>query len=304
MRICVLGGLGFIGSHLVDDLINKGHKVSVIDDLSTGNIEFKNEKAIYHYGKVQEYGKSSQIFNDFRPEYVFHLAALPRVPRSLEDPIGTHDANVNATLVALELSRKYKVKRFIYSASSSAFGDQKEMPCIETMMPNPLSPYGLQKYIGELYCKQYSRHFGLDTVSLRYFNVFGSRAPTEGTYCLVMNIFIRQKKEGKKLTIFGTGEQTRDFTFVSDVVKANVLAMESKENLNGEIINIGSGKETSVNRIAELIGGEKEYIVPNPREKFEEARKVAENSKAELLLGWKPTVFIEEGIKKLLNEKN
>lgn len=299
MKILVTGGAGFIGSNLVDYLIKDGYDVAIIDNISTGKKEFINPKATWFMHDLQNKNATDSTFAMFKPKYVFHLAALPRVPRSLEDPVGTNDVNVTATLVALEASRRNNVKRFIYSASSSAYGKQNIMPCIESMKPRPLSPYGLQKYIGELYCKQYSKHFGLDTVALRYFNAFGPRQPMEGTYSLVIGVFMNQKKEGKKMTVFGDGTQTRDFTWIEDIVRANILAMTSKNNLEGQTINIGSGKETSVNQIADLIGGERVYINPNPRATFEEARKVADNKKAKLLLGWEPTVFIEEGIKRL-----
>ena len=304
MKCLVTGGAGFIGSHMVDRLLKEGHEVAVIDNLSTGDAKnLRLTETSCHFGQLQDYKFSEEVFRQFKPEYVFHFAALPRVPRSLEDPVGTHDANVNATLVALELSRRYGVKRFMYSASSSAYGVQDHMPCDESMKPRPISPYGLQKYIGELYCKQYTKHFGLDTVALRYFNVYGPRQPMEGTYCLVIGVFLNQIKQGKKLTIFGDGTQTRDFTWIEDIVQGNYLSMLSTVNLEGQTINLGAGQEISVNRIAELIqshlGGESEYINPNPRAAFEEARKVADNSKAKKLLNWEPTVFIEEGIKRL-----
>lgn len=313
MRVLITGGAGFIGSNLADYLIKEGYEVGIIDNISSGNRNYLNPKAIFGEFDLQNYEKGKTFFNYFRPEYVFHFAGLPRVPRSLEDPIGTNDANVNATLVALQLSREFKVKRFIYSASSSAYGVQDHQPCVESMKPRPLSPYGLQKYIGELYCKQYTKHFGLDTVALRYFNVYGPRQPMEGTYCLVIGVFLNQVKNKQSMTIFGDGNQTRDFTWIDDIIRANVLSMKSEKPLNGQTINIGAGQEVSVNKIADLIsqgiGGSpsilsRKYINPNPRATFEELRKLADNTKAKQILGWEPTVFIEEGIKRLLKYEN
>jgi UDP-glucose 4-epimerase len=202
---------------------------------------------------------------------------------------------VNGTLNVLVAAREGGVKRVIYSASSSAYGDQKVMPLAEAMTPNPKSPYGLQKYVGELYCKVWSEVHGLETVSLRYFNVYGPRMNPDGAYALAIGKFLKQRKEGNPLTIWGDGTQTRDFTHVRDVVRANLLAAESEKVGKGEVINIGAGRNFSVNQLAELIGGP--VVHEPPRVEPHDTR--ADNSLAKKLLGWKPEVKLEEGIEEL-----
>jgi len=293
-KVVVTGGAGFIGSHLVDALVERGFQVHVIDNLSGGKREHVNKNAILHELDIRKLETIKPVING--AEYVFHLAALPRVQYSIENPEETHDVNVTGTLNVLIASNGGGVKRVIYSASSSAYGNQSVMPLTEDMVAEPLSPYGLQKYIGELNCRLWTKVYGLPTVSLRYFNVYGPRFNPEGAYALVIGKFIKQKKEGKKLTITGDGGQTRDFTHVSDVVNANILAAESEKVGQGEVINIGAGKNQSINRIAELVGGEVEYIP----ERLEPKDTLADNSKARILLGWEPKVSIEEGIKELI----
>ncbi|MFA6339176.1 MAG: SDR family oxidoreductase [Candidatus Paceibacterota bacterium] len=293
MKIVVTGGAGFIGSNLTDALIDRGFEVHIIDNLSGGKKENLNPKAIFHEADICN-------IDDIKPviqgaDYVFHLAALPRVQHSIEFPKETHDVNVTGTLNVLTASNDAKVKKVIYSASSSAYGDQDKMPLVEDMKASPKSPYGLHKYIGELYCRLWSEVYGLSTVSLRYFNVYGPRQSNEGAYALVIAKFLKQRIEGKPMTITGDGEQTRDFTHVRDVVKANLLAMESEKVGKGEVINIGAGKKQSVNKIAQIIGGATEYVPA----RFEPKNSLADNSRAKELLGWIPEVKIEEGIKEL-----
>ena len=184
------------------------------------------------------------------------------------------------------------IKRVVYSASSSAYGESEILPTPESAPTNPLSPYGLQKYVGEQYCKMFSEVYGLETVSLRYFNVYGERMSLEGAYCLVMGIFAKQMLDGKPMTINGDGEQRRDFTYVGDVVKANMLAATSDKVGNGEVINIGNGENRSVNELADMIGGERVYLDPV----IEPRQTLADNSLAYKLLGWKPTMVIEDWI--------
>jgi len=217
---------------------------------------------------------------------------------SIKDPQKTHGVNVTGTLNVLLASQKAGVKRVVYSASSSVYGEAKKFPQKESLGdgPLPLSPYGLEKYIGELQCAVFSAVYGLETVSLRYFNVFGARQSTEGAYALVIGKFLEQKEKGQPLTIVPDGRQSRDFVHVSDVVRANILAMRSRKVGKGEAINIGTGKDYSVLEIAELIGGPAVFIEP----RLEPRRTLADISKARKLLGWKPKVSLEEGIKRLL----
>jgi len=294
-KIIVTGGAGFIGSHLVDALIEKGNEVLIIDNLSTGKREYVNPKAKFHELDLRDFDKIRPLFAGV--DFVFHEAALPRVPLSIEKPKETNDINVGGTINTLIAAKEAKVKKLIYAASSSAYGNKTELPLKEDMPCSPYSPYGLQKYVGELYCKVFYEIYGLPTVSLRYFNVFGPRQPEEGAYTPVIGLFLTQKAKGEKLTITEDGNQTRDWTHVADVVRANIAAMESKKVGKGEVVNIGGGKNYTVNEVAQLIGGEITYIPP----RLGDIRDtLADISKAKELLGWQPTVTLEEGIKKLL----
>ena len=228
---------------------------------------------------------------------IFHLAALARVQPSIEDPVSFNDSNVGGTLNILMIAKKLGIKRFVYSASSSAYGNAKIFPTPESHPTNPLSPYGLQKLIGEQYCKVFAICYGLETVCLRYFNVFGERQSLDGAYCLVMGIFANQKLQGKPMTIVGDGEQRRDFTYVGDIVRANILASKSDRVGYGEVINIGNGDNRSVNQLADLIGGPREYI----ESRLEPKQTLADNKKALDLLGWSPTVTLEEWVPKYKN---
>ncbi|MEA2715138.1 MAG: UDP-glucose 4-epimerase [Candidatus Parcubacteria bacterium] len=292
-KIIVTGGAGFIGSNLVDALIERGHEVHVIDNLVGGKRGNVNRRAKLYVKDITDLKAIEPLFKG--AEYVFHLAALPRVQFSIEHPALAHDANVNGTLNVLIAAQKARVKRIIYSASSSAYGDQKSMPLVETMGAMPKSPYGLHKYIGELYCRVWSEVYGIPTVSLRYFNVYGPRNSSEGAYALVIAKFIDQRRRDRTLTITGDGKQTRDFTHVRDVVKANLLAMKSRNVGNGEALNIGAGRNVSINAVAKLIGGPVKHIPA----RFEPKNTLADNSLARTLLGWKPRVSIEEGISEL-----
>ncbi len=293
MKMVVTGGAGFIGSHLVRELLASGFEVHVIDNFAGGlRLDRMHEGAVYHKLDIRN-PDSQKIYAG--AEYVFHTAALPRVPFSIENPYETHEANITGTLCVLLAARDAGVKKVIYSASSSAYGDQTEMPLKEHFQPRPKSPYGLHKHVGELYCQVFSEVYGLPTVSLRYFNVYGPNASAEGAYALVIAKFVKQRLENSPLTITGDGEQTRDFTHVRDVVRANLLAARSDKVGKGEVINIGAGKNASVNRIAELIGGPVERIPP----RLEPRDTLADHSLAKELLGWEPQVHLEEGIAEL-----
>ena len=231
---------------------------------------------------------------------VFHTAAWARIPRSIQDPVGTHKVNVNGTLNVLQAARENGVGRVVYSSSSSVYGDQRTHVMREDMSPEPKSPYALQKLIGEQYGSMFARLFDMRVVSLRYFNVYGPRQATKGAYVLVIPHFMRLRDEGKPLTVYGDGRQTRGYTHVSDVVRANVLAsiadLPAGENV---VLNIGPEEETSVNDIAAMVGGEVEHVVPNPRGEFEELRKSADNSKAKAQIGWEPRIPASEGIREV-----
>lgn len=292
MKTLVTGGAGFIGSNLVDELINQGNEVIVLDNLSTGKKENLNPKAKLVVADITNLEEIKPHFVGI--DYVFHLAALPRVQWSIENPIESHNANINGTLNVMVAARDAKVKRLVYSASSSAYGDSSVLPLKEDLLPMPMSPYGLHKYVGEHYAHLFYLLYGLETVSLRYFNAYGPRMAFSGAYVTVISVFLQQKKEGKKMTITGDGTQTRDFTYVADIVNANILASQSSKVGKGEVINIGAGKNQSVNEIAKMLGGEFEHIAP----RIEPHDTLADNSKAKNLLDWQPKVNIEEGIKK------
>lgn len=296
MKAIVTGGAGFIGSHVVDALVERGFKVHVIDNLCAGKKGNVNKKAKLHIVDIRDIHKIAPIIKG--ADTVFHLAALPRVQYSIENPIETHETNVNGTLNVLLAARDGGVRRVVYSASSSAYGDQKKMPLHEKMSAMPKSPYGLQKYIGELYCKLFSGIYDLETVALRYFNVYGPRLDPNGPYALVIGRFIIQRKANEPLTITGNGNQTRDFTHVSDVVRANLLAMESSKVRHGEVINIGTGRNISINELASLIGGPMKHI----ESRLEPKHTLADNLLAYKLLGWKPQIKIEDGVGELLRE--
>lgn len=302
MKFLVTGGLGFIGSNMVDFLVEKGHNVIVVDDLSTGDPRYQNPKAFYVNAHITDLDTMLGISQNC--DAIFHFAAWARLQRSINDPLGTNNANIVGTLTLLQAARLNNIKKFIYSSSSSVYGNQEDPVMKETMTLGPLHPYALQKWCGEEYCKMFSRLFGIKTVRLRYFNVYGNRQIIQGDYALVIGKFLKAKAEKGKMTIYGDGEQTRAYTHVTDVIKANWAAFElQQEEGNSEVFNIGTDVETSVNTIAELIGGEVEHIIPNPRGDFEERRKCADYSKAKELLGWEPKVTIQEGIKMLLENE-
>jgi len=310
MKHIVTGGAGFIGSNLVDELINQGDEVIVIDDLSTGFMKNINPKASFVRYDIKFIGSERNRINqniDLEDLFsgvdtVFHLAASARVQPSIDNPISFHENNVLATLKLLKLCSLVGVRRFVFSSSSSVYGEVKEdsLPTSEETATNPLSPYALNKLLGEEYCKIFSRIYNLETVCLRYFNVFGERQPLEGAYALVMGTFANQKLQGKPLTINGDGEQRRDFTYVKDIAKANILASKSQKVGSGECINIGNGSNISVNDIADMIGGEKNHNPPV----IEPRLTLANNSKAKKLLDWRPSVEMKDWIEDYKKEMN
>jgi UDP-glucose 4-epimerase len=298
-KAIVTGGAGFIGSHITERLLNEGVKVIVIDDLSEGKwSNLPESKNLTKYeGSITE-KNIGRLFKGV--DVVFHLAALPRVQRSIKYPMETHEVNVTGTLNMLLMARDYGVKKFIFSSSSSVYGEQDKLPFTETMTPHPISPYGLHKLIGEEYCKLFSRLWGISTVCLRYFNVYGPRMYPDGAYANLLPKFIKLMRNGKIPIINGDGEQTRDFTYVSDVVNANLLAAES--NLSGEVINIGSGKNISVNKVVGIINkllGTNIKPIHGPAV-IEPRSTLADRSKAKRLLGWEPKIELLNGIKTMI----
>ena len=228
MKYVVTGGAGFIGSNIVDLLIDQGHSVCVIDNFSTGKKENCNEKAVYHelnLSSEENFDKIKSIVNG--ADGLFHLAALPRVQESIENPFLFEKNNTLSTINVLKACSEMQVKRVVYSASSSAYGNTEKLPSKETDPVNPISPYAMQKYYGEVCCKMFANVYNIETVSLRYFNVYGERQSLEGAYALVMCVFAKQRLLNQPLTIRGDGEQRRDFTHVKDIAKANLLAMQS-----------------------------------------------------------------------------
>ena len=299
MKYIVTGGAGFIGSNLVDLLVEEGHEVHVIDNFSTGKKENCNKKAKYFELDISDYSNYDNIKTILMgSDGVFHLAALPRVQESIENPLHFEKNNTLSTINILKACSDLKVKRLVYSASSSAYGNTIKLPSKEEDPVDPISPYAMQKYYGEIACRMFANVYGVETVSLRYFNVYGERQNLEGAYALVMCVFARQRLNNRPLTIRGDGEQRRDFTHVKDVSKANILAMSSEKVGSGEVINIGSSDNRSVNQVAKMIGGPTISIdsVVEPRE------TLADNSKAKDLLNWEPSVVIEEWVPKYKKE--
>jgi UDP-glucose 4-epimerase len=296
VRAAVVGGAGFIGSNLVDALVARGDDVAVVDNLSTGYQRNLNPAAVLH--EVDITTDSERLVSALHGrEVVFLTAALPRVPRSIEDPVGTHAVNVTGVVRVLKAAVDAGMRRVVYSSSSSVYGDQPTLPLTEDMVPGPLNPYACQKLMGEIYARNFAHIYGLETVCLRYFNVYGPRQVDEGAYRLVISIFLDQRRQDQPMTIHGDGLQTRDFTWVGDVVRANVLAAESDRVGHGEPINVGAGEEVSVNHIAELIGGPVVHVAPRG---FDERFKRASIERARELLGWEPEVHIEEGMRRIL----
>jgi UDP-glucose 4-epimerase len=304
MNCLVTGGAGFIGSNLVDKLLAEGHSVIVIDNESSDAHDqfYWNEQAYNYKYNICDYEMCSDVFERHSPDVVFHIAAEARIQPCIEDPLKAVEANVLGTATILELSRRYKVKRVMYSSTSSAYGLVNECPLKEDMPNDCLNPYSVSKVAGEDLCKMYTRLYDLNTVIFRYFNVYGERQPLKGQYAPVIGIFQRQKKNNEPLTIVGDGEQRRDFTHVSDVVNANIIAATKefnslkKENSEieyykfGQIYNVGTGVNYSVNEISNFIGGKTVKIPPRPGE----ARTtLADISKIKRDFGWNPKIQLK-----------
>ena len=300
MKIIVTGGAGFIGSHLVDALLGLDHEVTAIDNLSIGRVEnikhnLDNPNFSFVKADIIDFDSIEAFFK--KTDWVFHLAALADIVPSIEKPEAYYLSNSHGTFNVLEASRKYNIKRLVYSASSSCYGIPDEYPTIESADIRPQYPYALTKNIGEQQVMHWCNLYNLPSISLRFFNVYGPRARTSGTYGAVFGVFLAQKIANKPFTVVGDGCQTRDFTFVSDIVSAIIAAAESK--VSGEIINIGSNNTYSINRLVELLGGDVVYI---PKRPGEPDCTWADITKAKKLLNWAPKVSLEEGVKVLLDD--
>jgi nucleoside-diphosphate-sugar epimerase len=299
--VLVTGGAGFIGSHIVDALLERGARVRVVDNLSTGhvrNLEGAKGRLDFLEGDLADAAVARKAVEDV--ELVFHEAALPSVPRSVANPRETHLASVEATFNLLVAAKEKGVRRLVYAASSSAYGDQPTLPKIETMRPDPLSPYAAAKLVGEYYCQVFNRTYGLETISLRYFNVFGPRQDPNSPYSGVISQFVDRMLKGQSPTIYGDGEQTRDFTYVSNAVEANMLAAESNRGI-GEVMNIANGEKVSINELFKLVRQilGREDIEPDyqPARTGDILHSLADVSRARENLGFVPRIRLEEGLR-------
>ncbi|HEX2486346.1 MAG TPA: SDR family oxidoreductase [Myxococcota bacterium] len=295
----VTGGAGFVGSHLVDRLVRDGWRVRVLDDFSSGreaNLEASGAAIELVRGDLRDAAALGRAVAEV--EVVFHQAAVPSVPRSVAEPVRTHEVNATGTLLVLEAARRAGVRRLVYAASSSAYGDTPELPKVETMPPRPRSPYALQKWTGECYCRLYSDLFGLETVALRYFNVFGPRQDPKSEYAAVVPRFATACLRGEAAVVYGDGEQTRDFTFVDDAVRANVLAADAP-GASGAVVNVAGGRRVSLN---ELLAGLQELTGTRVPSRHEAPRagdvrdSLADLSRARALLGYEPAASLREGL--------
>jgi UDP-glucose 4-epimerase len=301
----VTGGAGFIGSHIASTLAASGARVRVIDDLSTGHREnleeIKGELDFIHASLADE-NALARALEDV--ELVFHEAAIPSVPRSIEKPRETHEACLDATFSLLLAARDHKVRRLVYAASSSAYGDQPTLPKKEEMAPDPLSPYAVAKLVGEYYCQVFTRVYGLETVSLRYFNVFGPRQDPGSQYSGVISRFIDSLIRGEQPVIFGDGEQSRDFTYIENVVQANLLAAETQKGI-GQVINIGNGQRTTLNELLDQLKAltDKSDVKVDYREarSGDVRHSLADTQRAREFLGFEPQVALREGLQRTID---
>lgn len=298
LNTIVTGGAGFIGSHLVERLLLEGHRVTVVDNFATGRVEnlvgFKNDSNLtIEKVDVADFQHLCPIMAG--KDWVFHLAGLADIVPSIQRPLAYHAANVDGTISVVESARLGGVKRLLYAASSTCYGLPDSVPTSETAPIRPMFPYALTKYMAEEYVLNWHKIYQLPVVSLRLFNVFGPRSRTGGTYGAVFGVFLAQKLAGKPLTVVGDGNQTRDFTYVTDVVEAFIAAAES--DVSGEIFNVGSGGTYSVNKLVQLLGGEVAYV---PKRPGEPDCTFADTSKICRELRWKPRVSFEQGVKHML----
>lgn len=301
-KVVVTGGAGFIGSHLAEELVDQGYYVVILDDLSTGKLEniaelLKKDNVEFIQGDITDLPLLQKLLHGIK--YVFHQAALARVPRSIADPVASNEVNIKGTLNVLMAAKENRVRKVIYASSSSIYGDAPTLPLREDMLPNPLSPYALTKLASEYYCVIFRQIYGLSTVCLRYFNVYGSRQDPNSQYATVIPAFIARIARNLSPVIFGDGEQSRDFTFIKDVVGANILAAENDAE---GVYNIGSGKNIAINRLAEivlnLIQKDLKPIYQKPRP-GDPKHALADISKAKIF-GYEPKWSLEDGLKKTI----
>lgn len=294
MKILVTGGSGFIGSHLVDALVEAGHYVINVDDCSANNEKFYfNNRAKNHKFSICNFDGLASVSKEC--DFVFHLAAESRLQQSIENPGRAVEVNVKGTLSVLEACKKNNIKGLLFSSTSSIYGLTESLPITERLREDCLNPYASTKYAAELLIRNYNQLYGINSCIFRYFNVFGERAPTKGQYALVTGIFLRQKAANEPLTVVGDGTQKRDFIYVKDIVKANILCMEqweSKSQLrNANIFNVSSGRETQILDLAKIVSNNISFI---PTRKGEAKNNLASSKKLSDLTGWNPSVFIED----------
>jgi len=299
MRYLVTGGAGFIGSNTVDELVRRGHGVVVLDDLSSGkedNLAEVRSKITFMKGSITDIEVVQKAM--VQADYVIHLAARTSVPRSVKDPVDTNRINVDGTLNVLVAARDNKVKRVVFAASSSAYGDTPTLPKSEDMQPLPISPYGVSKYVGELYAQTFGRCYGLENVSLRYFNIFGPRQDPDSPYSGVLSRFSTSFLDSTPPVVFGDGEQTRDFTYVDNAVQANILACEAP-SASGRTFNIGTGQAVSLNQVLQMlqkVSGKNLETKHEPSREGDIRDSLADINLAKEFLGYEPTVLFEEGL--------
>lgn len=302
--VIVSGGAGFIGSHITEMMLGEGFRVRVVDNLSTGHRE-----NLAHLGDAYEWLEGDLAEFEVCKEavagatYVFHEAAVPSVPRSVKEPLESHASGPTATLNFLEAARQAKVRRFVFAASSSAYGNTDELPKHEAMLPRPLSPYAAGKLAGEHYVRVYARTMGLDAVSLRYFNIFGPRQDPSSPYSGVISRFAQMMSAGKRPVIFGDGHQTRDFTYIANAVSANLLAIRAEEPLRGAALNVGTGRRISLRTLVQTIN---EILGTQLEPEYQPARagdvmdSQASLDRIRVVLGYQPVVDFEEGLRRTL----
>jgi nucleoside-diphosphate-sugar epimerase len=300
-RYLITGGAGFIGSHLVKHVLGAGGNVRVVDNLSTGfakRLSQIRDSVQLVTADLADNSVAAEVVKDV--DYVLHQAAVPSVQRSVVDPVGTNRSNVTATLNLLENSRKAGVRRFVYAASSSAYGDTEVLPKSEDMPANPLSPYALQKWVGERYCKLYHELYGLETVSLRYFNVFGPGQDPYSEYSAVVPKFTTKLLAKEPITVYGDGEQSRDFTYIDNVIQANLLALRAP-NAPGEVCNIGCGQSVTLNQLIQILEEllkVRAQVTYAPAKPGDVRHSLADITKATRVLGYVPETEVEEGLRK------
>lgn len=301
MKYLVTGGAGFIGSNIVDELVRRGHSVTVLDDLSAGkesNLAGVRDKIDFRLGSITDLPVIQKACEG--ADYVVHLAARTSVPRSVKDPIESNRVNIDGTLNVLVAARDAKVKRIVYAASSSAYGETPVLPKVETMQPMPISPYGVTKFVGELYAQVFGRVYGLENVCVRYFNVFGPRQDPTSQYSGVLSKFMLAALKGESPVIYGDGEQTRDFTFVANVVDETLRGCEAKD-ASGRVFNGGTGSRITLNevvRLLEKITGQKLQTQYEPPRNGDIRDSQADITLARQVLGYEPKVNFEEGLRK------